>query len=486
MKHSLFTYWVIEAFKGHADLDGDRVLTFNELEQYLKTNVPWAAQIAVERPQNPAILNAAAGKDFKLPLRAIVLADLIDDIAEQIDLQMRMENFKQIGVSDFTSGTNKMFDPSYGTLSNWVSNRLREVLTKKARANRSGYKVISENALREILMSKGITPEDLGTEKTKSIKIGGAEIPLLVDGQMTLFGNAGISLRTNLLDTQGKSDVGQAGGVAMLSVTEIGMTNVSGKFAISSSPQTQRPPVTEPGIGLVSAQRVNDAIQLRREQEKPHPITDASLPFKVWFEVRPLNSTNVEYKKRDIEIVGNNCYLPLSMGEEYRIMVQNNSRNEIFARILVDGLNTLSQKEMTEAKGAYIEATHPESEGDYVVAPRASLSDARAWVMKSGITSAIEGFYDANFKNDKLHRFRIVDADQSAASRRNYTEQLGIITIGLFRAESKNTRSTATGMGPDERTRLKEYTGNNAPGGMMVVYNIRYMTPEMLREVTAK
>jgi len=46
-KHSLFTYWLIEAFKGHADSDGDRVLTCEELIKYLEDNVSWSADVAL-------------------------------------------------------------------------------------------------------------------------------------------------------------------------------------------------------------------------------------------------------------------------------------------------------------------------------------------------------------------------------------------------------------------------------------------------------
>ncbi len=486
MKHSLFTYWLIEAFKGHADLNGDRVLTFNELVQYLNNNIPWAAQIALEKPQHPVVLNSAAGKDFSLPLHAIDLPQLIDDVAEQIDLQMRMEKFVQIGVPEFTSGPGKSFDPHYGTLPRWVSEQLRDMLAKKARANRSGYKVVSENSLREILASKGITTEDLGTDKTKNLKVGGADIPLLVDGQMTLFGNSGVSLRANLLDTQGKNDVGQAGGAALLSVAEIGMTDASGKLTIASDapPRRTEPLVSEPGVGLVAAQRIEETAQIRREQEKPHPMADPSMPFKVWFEVRPFNQSRARYQKRDVQIDGNACYLPLSKGEEYRIMIKNNASHEVFARVLVDGLNTLSQKETTQSKGAFVEALD-DGDGIDTVAPRAGLADARAWSLTAGQTAEFVGFYNVNFKNDSVRRFQIVDADQSVAARKNYTEQLGLVTIGFFKPESKSTRGLGTGMGRAESVRIRQYAGNKIPGEMMAVFNIRYLTPETL-ETTAK
>jgi uncharacterized caspase-like protein/ankyrin repeat protein len=42
-KHSLFTYWVIEAFKGHADSNNDRVLTCGEIVEFLEKNVTQVA-----------------------------------------------------------------------------------------------------------------------------------------------------------------------------------------------------------------------------------------------------------------------------------------------------------------------------------------------------------------------------------------------------------------------------------------------------------
>ena len=487
-KHSLFTYWLIEAFKGHADLDGDRTLTCEEIVQYLQNNVPLVAKIALDQNQHPVVHNESAGAGFRLPLHAVTLARLIDDIADQIDLWVRLEKVSQIGVPVFTSGSNKTFDPQYGTLPSWASAQLRDALAKKSRANNSGYKVISENALRELLASKSITSEDLGTEKTKNINVGGSEIPLLVDGQMTLVGKTGVSLYTKLLDTQDKSDMAQTGGVAVLSVTEIGMTDTSGKFAISSNTNTlpqRHAYVPEEGIGLTNAPQIQNLNQFHNEQNKPHPMADTSLPFKVWFEVRPINSNrpNAPYKERKVQIEGNHCYLPLEKGEEYIIKIENKTNDLIFSRILVDGLNTLSQKETLQTRGAYIVEANSESE---VIAPRASLSDAKAWVLNQRGPFGIAGFYNA--KEQTVGRFQIVDADQSVAVHRNYTEQLGIITIGFFRGEPvTSTRgATGTGMGDAEQVNLKYYEGDKVPGEMMAVYNIRYMTQKALSETLKK
>ncbi|MDR1268407.1 MAG: hypothetical protein LBK82_02670 [Planctomycetaceae bacterium] len=64
----------------------------------MQDNVSWTVAAALEKEQHPVVLNEKAGADFQLPLRAVTLSRLIDDVAEQIDLQMRIEKFMQIGI----------------------------------------------------------------------------------------------------------------------------------------------------------------------------------------------------------------------------------------------------------------------------------------------------------------------------------------------------------------------------------------------------
>ena len=164
------------------------------------------------------------------------------------------------------------------------------------------------------------------------------------------------------------------------------------------------------------------------------------------------------------------------------------SSEDVFVRILVDGLNTVSQRQMTVSggtRGAYIEAAQ-NPEGDYVVAPRVSLEEARAWVVTKGTRNPVQalGFYDANLTSDTVRRFRIVDADESAAARKNYTEQIGLITVAFYKGVSPSSapRGIGTGMHKVENTRIERYEGDKVPGDLIAVYNIRYMTPEMLKQ----
>ncbi len=489
-QHSLFTYWLIEALKGHADLDSDRTVTVDELAEYLQDNVSWVARTALNREQNPVVLNAGAARDFRLPLRAVDLNRLIDDIAEQIDLQMRLERYSRLGVPEFTSGHTGTFESQFGSLSRWVAEALRKSLARKSKKNRSGYEVLADNALQEMLRSKGITPDDLGTEKTKNLRIGGDDIPLLVSGRLSMVGDLGLSLSVDLLDTNGKTEVGHAGGTAVLTQANLGQAglsaDMSGKFAVSAP--DARASRDEPLIGAVTEARRQEITRLREGATRPHPMADPNNPFAISFETRSGNNARQAYRRRALTFEGNNAYLPISKGEEYRIRVHNKSGRPVFMAILVDGLNSLSQRISTRTRGAFVEAIDLE-ESAYQIAPRVGLQEARKWFFEPDKNAVIPGFVDANGEADALYRFRIVDADESVAARNNYTEQLGLITIGIFEAVSKEnhtrqiTPNEGTGMRDAERIDVETYKGGLVTGDMTAVYNIRYMTPETLRRL---
>lgn len=493
-KHSLFTYWLIEAFKGHADSDNDRVLTCEELVEYLQTNVSWIARAVLEKDQNPIVLNQQAGKNHRFRLMAISLKRLIDDVAEQIDLQMRVEKFSQVGVPEFTSGDSGTFDPRYGGLPKWITEEVRKALSQKNRKNRSGYSVLSENATRELLQSKGITPNDLGTEKTKHLAVAGKDIPLLVNGKVVLFDASGLTLRAQLLDTHAKSDVAEAGGTAILSPGDLALTGISGKFSIADRPM---PSVNQalreiPGVGLATPRQQQEASAVLAAADRPHPLStpvvsaQANEKFEVWIETHR-KGTNQKFVRRDFVFHGNDCYLPLNKGEEYRICLRATSGTDTFVRVLVDGLNTLSQPQTAVNKGAYVEAVESER-GEQVVAPCVALEDARAWVIRKNTPQfrAIQGFYNVQEKTDTVRLFEIVDADQSVAARRNYTDQVGLITVAFYRAASSSSpthRGVGTGAGEARSTVVTRYKGDHRPGDMVALYSIRYVTPQRLREI---
>ena len=432
-----------------------------------------------------------------LTLRVSALADIIDEIAGQIDKQARLGKFARIGIPEFTAGVDRAFDPTYGALPRHIAESLRQALAIKAQSHRN-YSVLSEETLHKILKDKKIIPDDFRTEKTQTLQ---NDVSLLVNGHLNRVGEGGIAIQVNLIDTvKGNQLDGQIGGKAWLDSNEWAMSGLS-KFGISPpSPGRALRYRLEPGVGLVSEQILARSQPIRGALVEPHPLTPgnagntSSEMFDVWIEVRPIGRGN--FNKRPFQYQGNDCYLPLSQGEEYQIRYR--SSEDVFVRILVDGLNTLSQKQTTvSSRGAYIEAVaNSDADGEFVIAPRVSLEEARPWVIdhtNRGAALTAKGFYDVNNNpngRDTVRRFQIVDADESAAARKNYTEQIGLITVAFYKAVLPSSPEIATragrigtGMGGAEGTNVGHYAGDKVPGDLIAVYNIRYMTPEMLQQI---
>ena len=429
-------------------------------------------------------------------LRAVTLAELIDKIAEQIDTQMRQGNFTRIAVIEFTTDEHRTFDPTYGALPRSIAELLRNALAKKAQKHRS-YSVLSEKALTDTLKDKKITPGDIGTERTKNLrnKADGNEISLLVNGRLNRVGEAGINLRINLIDTTKGSELDyQFDGTALLNSDELAISGISAKCGPPGSVLYK----LEPGVGLVSGRDLGRVRSTRGVSIEPHPLDPTGTSdgtFDVWIERR--SNSRAAYTKLSpdrIRFKGNDYYVGLAKGEEFQIVFKSAAKDDIFVRVLVDGLNTLSQHQKIVSggtKGSSLVPVPDNSEGELVVAPRVSLTEARPWVVPkkdSGKQFVVPGFFDVDGNTDTVRRFRVVDADESAAARKNYTEQIGLITVAFYKGEPgtsiPQTRgSVGAGPGNAENTKVIRYDGDKVPGDMIAVYNIRYMTPEMLKQI---
>jgi len=437
-----------------------------------------------------------------MALRAVPLTELIEKFAEQIDMQMRNGNFARIGVPEFTTSEDRTFDPTYGALPRSIAESLRNVLAKKAQGS---YSILSEDALYKTLKNKGIAPGDLAGDliagKTKNLQneADGKEISLLVDGRMNRVGEIGITLRVDLIDnTTGSKLDYQFAGTALLNSDELAISGISAKFGISTPGSSLRYRL-EPGVGLVLDRDFAKVRSIRGAVVEPHPLSQAGAAdgtFDVWIETRRSNSRGAYSKlpSNQVRFWGNDYYIGLFKGDEFRIMFKASASDDIFVRVLVDGLNTLSQHQKVVSggtRGAYVVPVPDNSEGELVVAPRVYLEEARPWVVPkkdSGKQFAVSGFYNVDGKTDTLRRFQVVDADESAAARKNYTEQIGLITVAFYKGKPgtptpSSRGSVGTGMGNVEQTKVERYTGDNVPGDMVVVYNIRYMTPEALKQI---
>jgi len=140
-------------------------------------------------------------------------------------------------------------------------------------------------------------------------------------------------------------------------------------------------------------------------------------------------------------------------------------------RLLVDGLNTLPEKE-ADTKGLVT----------YHWGQHVNLDTARAWVLdpRESKVFAVRGFTTKVGEAGEMRRFTITDAGQSLAARRNFTEQLGLITAAFY-APSGGARAplgVEAGVQIQQKLTVQKAL---AAGNLLGVVNIRYVDADEVR-----
>lgn len=134
-------------------------------------------------------------------------------------------------------------------------------------------------------------------------------------------------------------------------------------------------------------------------------------------------------------------------------------------RLLVDGLNTLPEKSMEKGIDTF------------EVAPIVNLDEARGWILDPATSQSVwevRGFVTEVGAAGKLRRFVVVDDNLSLAARKNFTENLGLITAAFY--SPVNSRS-GTGVEAVETSENFQQRRGVAPGDLLSVIHIRYTDP---------
>jgi hypothetical protein len=156
------------------------------------------------------------------------------------------------------------------------------------------------------------------------------------------------------------------------------------------------------------------------DKQRRHPLNDPGFPFNVRVLVDGRERAGKFEKNKE---TGREEYVVrLAPGEVYSVWVANNLGRKACMRLLVDGLNTLPQKHLD--KGVQT----------LEVAARVNLDDARHWVLDPEVSrvNSIGGFVTETGVQGKLREFKVVDAEASIAARKNFTEQIGLITAAFY------------------------------------------------------
>lgn len=480
-QQSLFSYWLKEGLKGHADEDGNGEVNIDELYDYVHRNVTQSAEARLHRPQTPVrkIGLGTPGQPVIVYLKPQTLKQTLTEMAQQLADAIASRNLGKVGVLEFTNNTKvgELLGRDYGLLGKYCAEQLEEQLVRE---QRNRFKVVNRRALQRALQEQQFALADLGSSdalKSLANKTGG--MPVVALGILNDRSGRMVTLRCQLIETENNEVATVVGGKAFLNESEWGMLGKSVSIPI----EVRRPEL--PAAGK-TGRPIEDVVvdRLDTRADGPHPLSDPKFPFRVWIVVNG--------QIRQGEFRGNDFYVPLRKGEEFEVYVENKSGQFAMMRLLVDGLNTLPEPDSpatTEDPGRE-ESPAPNPElaakglSTEIVGKHVNLDDARAWVLdpndpdrkddKNRNTYAVRGWVTKVGKEGVMRRFKIVDVSESLAARRKFTAQLGLITVAFY--AGNGSRGNAVGFGGQIDQNLEMAKGQI--GNMQGVVHIRYFDPD--------
>lgn len=464
-QQSLFSYWLNQGLKGNADENGDGTVDIDELYKYVYRNVTNTAKAHMPLPQTPVRIVRSGTPDVPtvVRLQPLSLRQVLTDTAEQLADTIEDRKLPKVGVLEFTNDTKlgELLGADFGLLGRYCAEELERRLASQGEGK---FAVVDRRRLQMALSSQGFKLNDLGSAVAmKQLAASAGGMPTIALG--TLRNRAGqvVGVQCKLVCIDGDEVAGSSGGTARLNESEWAML---GRSAVVK-PEDRRPEAPPPGNpppGSTPSPAPNPTAKviqkLDTRSEGPHPFLDPKFPFPI--------KMMIGGKERKGIFRGNDYFVPVHKGEVYELWVENRSTQTALMRLLVDGLNTLPEKELT--KGVQL----------YVVGKRVNLDDARAWELDPGALYAVRGFVTETGLEGKLREFTVVDANDSLAARQKFTDQIGIITAAFYAPASHGSRSVGTGLG-QSRTEVIE-KAKTLPGNLLAVVHIRYVEAEALEK----
>ncbi|MEQ8791509.1 MAG: caspase family protein [Pirellulaceae bacterium] len=468
-KQSLFSYWLRQGLKGHADRDGDSKVTIDELYQYTHRTVTHSARVLFPREQTPVriVRPGTIGVPTVVDLQPQPLEQVLADMAEQLAWAMQERRLEKVGVLEFVSDSpvGELLGADFGILGRWSAQELERRLIDQGTGK---FSVVNRRRLQSALSQQEFGINDLGSPTalaTLSERAGG--MPAIVVGALRSRAGRVVTLQCELLLTDSDESGGVVSGSALLSEDQWAMLGKS----VAVRPEDRRPEFTPPGQTPRPVEdRVVDRLDSRAQGGHPH--LDPAFPFRV--------KIVVDGKERQPIYRGNDMFVGLSKGENYEVWIENQSGQVGHMRLLVDGLNTLPEDE--PLKGVAV---------SQIGRPISDLSEARAWVLdpqgegvvaiKGVPTWAVRGFVKQTGAQGKLDKFLVVDAQDSLAARQEFTEQIGLITAAFYAPKGGSRGPLGTARGEERGEKIGDYKGEKQVGNLLGVVHIRYVEAAALK-----
>jgi hypothetical protein len=467
MQQSLFSFWLNQALKGHADGNGDSKIDGDELYDFVYQNVSAAASRLFGMNQTPVRIIGpnTHGNPVVLSLKGYTLKGVLDDMAEQLARVIEVKHLSPVGVATFTP---LAADPKLlsllknesGAMGDYCAAELQRRLAHKAHGQ---FTVLEHESVQKSLSAERLTVRDLGTVAVKDLTAGGEPVAVMGLGSIVVRSGRLMSLQCKLLDTQTQKELGVAGGTAQLEPDEWALLGGSGEF---------RPISRESGDPPLNEMKIREA-----EKAAFHPLD----PRRWTQEGRSKPAFNVKVavngQYREPKFVGREAYVAVKKGEVYRIDVEVSEEVDepVFLRLLVDGLNTLPER--APAKMMEVEAKNEHLPS--LAAQRVNPVEARAWLLdvRERRLWAVSGFYSTIGEDAQYQEFLVTDAENAAASRQHFTQQIGLITAAFYKQVPKGAgRGPGTTLGKLYHVQTETYDEKDGvPGALLEVINLHYV-----------
>ena len=465
-KQSLFSFWLNQGLKGHADKNNDGVIDIDELYDYVHTQVTHTAKARFPLPQTPVriIRSGQTGVPEVLRPRPQPLRGLLSDIADRLAEGLDQQHIARVGVLPFISQSpeGEFIGANYGALGHWCAADLESRLVELGQGQ---FSVLDQRRLQDAAAAQQFSIAQLGSGDALhqlSQRVGG--LPVLVEGSLQDRKGRVVSLQCRLVRTDTGDVIGSAAGAAALNESEWAMLGRS----VVVSAEDRRPDVPQPGRRAQPlAQRLIPMLDIHAKDD-PHPLLDPKFPLRIWIAV------NGEERKGTFH--DNDYLVPLKIGEEYEIYVENNTGREVLMRLLVDGLSTLPQA--LDAKGI----------GTMETAPRVNLDQARHWSLDPKVAQdrnghkvfRINGFATATGAQGEVRHFRVTHAEKSLAAQKQFTDQVGLITAAFYAPAGGSRAAIGTEAAEAERVSIAE-TGSTECGNLLATITVHYVDAEDLK-----
>ncbi len=468
-QQTLFAFWLAEALKGYADADRDGLVTSEELAGYVQRNVAAVAKQQFSADQQPQQLGLPPEDDQAAAVVRVQpqsLKRLLADLAEHLAIRMQLDQHHRLGVLEFTTATpaGEVLGSEFGVLGRYCGTELHQQLAARGTGQ---FEVADQRRMETALKELNFGTSQLGSESAlKQLGAQAGQLPVVAVGTLTGREDRQLTMRCQLLRTDGSGVAGEVSGTARLNDSEWAMLGRS----VNVEPADLAPPPDAPANAVPT--QVSDVGELDQRSQTAHPLADQKFPLRVRVMVGDDERQGV-FRDGDLLV-------PLRPGEVYRIEIENGTDQGVFLRLLVDGLNTLPER--LAAKGINIEAAPGTG---WAAAQPVNLAEAQAWWLdppsgnqKSQVYE-VRGVFSQVGQDAKYNAFRVVDAPESQAARLGFADQAGLITAAFYRAIPKpaggGRGGLGTALGDEYQTQTDRYTGDRIPGPLQAVIHLRYV-----------